>query len=43
MLGFISINDAFPSGERVAFVLASSSAKSFIKKVVETAVKNTNS
>lgn len=43
MLGFISINDAFPSGERVAFVLASSSAKSFIKKVVETAVKNANS
>lgn len=39
MLGFVSANDAFPSEDRVAFVLPSSSAKSFIKKVVETAVE----
>lgn len=40
MLGFFSINDALPRGDAVAFVLAGSSAKSFIKHVIEIAVDN---
>lgn len=40
MLGFISIDSAFPSKDRVAFALASSSAKSFIRKTVEVAIEN---
>lgn len=40
MLGFISIKDAFVRNDTIAFVLASSSAKSFIQKVVEVAVDN---